>query len=168
MKGLDYLKHQVMWMRSLQTSVIEDIEDEMLTKKPMGTTSSIGVIWLHMISGEDNFLSIISGEDSLWESEGWKNRFGLDKAPNMGEDWSKYEDAEITNELLKGYTTEISGRTQSYLDALEDGSLDETVNFFTDEDPKAKVWGLLIGHTLIHAGEIAAIKGTLGEKGLPF
>ena len=109
MKGLDYLKHQVMWMRSLQTSVIEDIEDEMLTKKPTGTTSSIGVIWLHMISGEDNFLTIISGEDSLWESEGWKVRFGLDKAPNMGEDWSKYEDAEITSELLKGYTTEISG-----------------------------------------------------------
>jgi len=135
MNGLDYLKYQVKWMRSLQTSVIEDIEDEMLAQKPAGTTSSIGVIWLHMVSGEDNFLSIISEDDSLWESEGWKDRFGLDKVPNMGEDWSIYEDAEITSELLNGYTSEISGRTQSYLDVLEDGSLDETMKFFTDEDP---------------------------------
>jgi len=168
MKRLDYLKHQVKSMRSLPTSVIEDIADEMLAQKPSGTASSIGVIWLHMIAGEDNFLSVISGEETLWESEGWNDRFGLEKVPNIGEDWSEYEDAEISCELLNGYTTAISGRTQLYLDSLEDGSLDETVKFFTDEDPKARVWALLIGHTLIHAGEIAAIKGVLGGKGLPF
>ena len=168
MKALDYLKFQIKSMRSLQTSVLEDMNDEMLAHKPLGTASSIGVIWLHMIAGEEEFLSIISGEKALWETEGWNVKFRLEGAPNMGEDWLAYEDAEISCELLKSYTSSVSSRTQSYLDTLEDGSLDETVKFFTEEDPKARVWALLISHTLIHAGEIAAIKGVSGGRGLPF
>jgi hypothetical protein len=46
--------------------------------------------------------------------------------------------------------------------------LDEKVKFFTDNDIKADVWKLLFTHSLSHAGEISAIKGTFGEKGLPF
>ena len=163
-----YLHKQIKSMRSLQTSVLESLTEDVLAVKPPGTTSSIGVIWLHMVSGEEGFLSIITGEPTLWESAGWKEKFGLEYAPNMGEDWTEYQEAALTLELLQAYTEAVTQRTQAVLNDLTPEFLDEIVKFFTDSDPKGNVWVLLIGHTLIHSGEIAAIKGILGGNGLPF
>jgi uncharacterized damage-inducible protein DinB len=168
MDVLTYLQKQIKSMRSLQTSVLESLTEEMLAVKPPGTVSPIGVIWLHMMSGEEGFLSVITGEPTLWESAGWKEKFGLEKAPNVGENWTEYQGANLTLELLCAYTEAVSKRTTATLDTITNESLDEKVKFFTDSDPKGSVWVLLIGHTLIHAGEIAAIKGVLGGQGLPF
>ena len=168
MDTLEYLKEQIGSMRSLQESVLKEISDEAYNHGPLGTISSIGVIWLHMVAGEDGFLSIITGDETLWESKGWKDRFGLEKTPNFGEDWKKYEEVVLPIELLREYTTAVKERCQQILERVTLESLDETVKFFTDSDPKSSVWILLVGHTLLHAGEISAIKGVLGDKGLPF
>lgn len=168
MEAVHYLKKQIKSMRSLQASVLESVTDEQIRTVLPGTTSPIGVIWLHMANGEDNFLSTITGKPSLWVSAGWRERFGLEKAPRIGEDWSGYKDVKLNKELLQDYTTAVAAATKAYLEAITDENLDETVKFFTDSDPKANVWVLLIGHTLIHSGEIAALKGVQGERGLPF
>jgi len=168
MDTITYLRKQIKSMRSLQDSVLESLTEEILKVKPGGTTSPIGVIWLHMLTGEDGFLSTITGEPSLWESAKWKEKFGLEKAPNIGEDWTEYQEVDLPLDLLQAYTTAVSERTSAVLEDLTPEALDETVKFFTESDPKASVWVLLIGHNLIHGGEIAAIKGVLGGQGLPF
>jgi uncharacterized damage-inducible protein DinB len=168
MDSITYLRKQIKSMRNLQASVLESLADEVLRVKPGGTASPIGVIWLHMLTGEEGFLNTITGEPGLWESAGWKEKFNLEKAPNIGEDWTEYQEANLTLELLKAYTAAVSERTSTILDSLIPEALDETVKFFTESDPKGNVWVLLIGHTLIHSGEIAALKGILGDQGLPF
>jgi uncharacterized damage-inducible protein DinB len=168
MDVVTYLPKQIKSMRSLQASVLESLTEDVLAVKPPGTPSPIGVIWLHMVSGEEGFLSIITGEPTLWESAGWKEKFSLENAPDMGEDWTEYREATLTLELLKAYTEAVNQRTQAVLNDLTPENLDETVKFFTDNDPKGNVWVLLISHALIHSGEIAAIKGVLGGQGLPF
>ena len=163
-----YLRKQIKSMWYLQDSVLKNLTDEQLAVKPPGTTSPIGVIWLHMANGEDNFVSTIMEQPSLWKSCGWNEHFGLEKAPNIGEDWTEYQDVVLTVELLQAYSYAVRAQTETCLESTTDDNLDETVKFFTDSDPKANVWVLLVGHTLVHSGEIAAIVGVLGGKGLPF
>jgi hypothetical protein len=167
MDGEVYLKKQIKSMRWIQDAVIKSLVDEQLLEKPPGTVSPIGVIWLHMINGEDNFVSTITGEESLWKSDGWDERFGLVKAPNMGGDWSGFQETNLNVDTLRAYTEAVRDRTQTCLDNTTKDTLDETVKFYSDNDPKGNVWVLLVTHTLIHCGEIAALIGVQGGKGLP-
>jgi len=168
MDSKDYLSKQIKSMWYLQDSVLKGLNNEDLTQKPPGTLSSIGIIWLHMANGEDNFISTITGDSPLWKTCGWNEKFKLEGAPNIGEDWTEYQDAALNIHLLQDYTAAIRKQTLVCLNATSAETLDETVKFFKDSDPKANVWVLLVGHTLIHSGEIAAIKGILGGRGLPF
>ena len=168
MDAKDYLSKQIKSMWYLQDSVLKGLKDEDLTQELPGTLSSIGVIWLHMANGEDNFVSTITGDAPLWKSHGWNEKFGLESAPNIGEDWTKYYSEVLTIHQLQTCTDEVRKQTQACLENTDAESLDETVKFFSDSDPKANVWVLLVGHTLIHSGEIAAIKGILEGRGLPF
>jgi hypothetical protein len=163
-----YLRKQIRMMWYLQDAVLKGLTDEHLTQAPPGTAHPIGIIWLHMAAGEDGFVSTILQQPKLWDSDGWKERFGLEKAPNMGEDWTEYKDISLTIDLLKDYTKVVRAQTKTCLKSTTSDTLDETVKFTSESDPKANVWVFLVGHTLIHSGEIAAIKGILGEKGLPF
>ena len=75
----NYLEKQIKSMWYLQNSALQGLTDEHLHAKPMGTTSPIGIIWLHVVSGEDGFVSMILEQPKLWEAEGWNQKFGLDK-----------------------------------------------------------------------------------------
>ena len=162
-----YLTKQLESMWNLQKSSLESVTDAVLMQKPAGTLSPIGVIWLHMLNSQDNFTAMLSGKTTLWR-QGWAETFGLEKAPNIGEDWTPYYGTPLSVAQLRAYEEAVHAFTQSTLDALDEQALDETIKMFTDHDPKADVWVLMIGHTLLHSGEIAAAKGSFGKRGLPF
>ena len=163
-----YLKKQIESMKGLQDAAIGDLTDEQLMYIPEGTVSPIGVIWLHMVYSEDSFIAILMQKPTLWDAGGWKERFDLQKAPDFGEDWTAFKESKITVDLLEAYTQAVREGTSACLEATTSDSLDENVKFFSESDPKADVWVLLSQHTLLHTGEIAAIKGLQGVKGLPF
>jgi uncharacterized damage-inducible protein DinB len=168
MNATTYLSKQINSMRYLQDSVLKSITDAVLLWEPPGTLTCIGLIWLHMIGGEDAFIATLKDQPSLWKTAGWKETFGLEKYPNLGEDWNDYTHARLTVTDLQAYTQAARTQTDAYLASITDETLDEKIEFFTESDPKADVWTLLVSHSLQHTGEIAAIKGLQGEKGLPF
>jgi uncharacterized damage-inducible protein DinB len=168
MNAHDYLITQIESMWYLQESACQDLTNDLLVKLPPGTVSPIGVIWLHMVNSQDNFVSTITGKPPLWKSHEWPARFGVQKAPKISEDWSQYSSMAFTVEILREYSDDVRENVLKVLAHTDENSLDETVKFFTENDPKANVWALMVGHTLLHCGEIAAIKGVLGGKGLPF
>ena len=168
MDAKTYLQKQIKQMWGLQDSVIKGLSDALLNKEPEGTASPAGVIWLHSTYSEDSFIGMLSGEAKLWDTGNWQSRFGLETAPNYGEDWQQYHQAPLTVADLQAYTEAVRAQTTAVLDAMTDEDLDDTVKFFTESDPKADVWTLLVAHSLHHFGEIAAIIGVMGGKGLPF
>ena len=168
MNATKYLKTQIDSMRHLLDSALKSLNDDQVSWTPPGTLSSIGVIWLHTIAAEDAFISILADQPKLWDTKGWAESFGLEKPPNIGEDWHAYEQGKLTVENLQAYTEAVQKQTDDHLAAITDDVLDEKIKFFTESDPKASVWALLVSHALEHAGEIAAIKGMQEEKGLPF
>jgi uncharacterized damage-inducible protein DinB len=168
MDAKTYLQKQIESMWHLQDAALTDLKDEQLGWVPPGTVSPIGVIWLHMLHGEDLFITTLMGGQLLWESDGWKERFGLEKVPEFGADWSVFQDQKLTVEMLRAYMAAVRKQTQACLDITSEETLDETVKFFSDHDPKADIWILLSHHILMHSGEIAALKGAQGVQGLPF
>ena len=168
MDAKKYLEDQIQSMWHLQDAALSDLTDAQLTFQPEGTVSPIGVIWLHMIFSEDSFIAILMKQPTLWESGSWKEKFNLDGAPDFGEDWTAYRDVPFTVDLLQSYTQAVRERTKACLEATDASTLDETLKFFSDSDPKAAVWILLSQHSLLHSGEISALKGIQGVKGLPF
>ena len=168
MDAITYLKKQINSMQYLQDSVLQGLVDETMNQIPPGTVSPIGIIWLHMVNAEDNFISLLLRQQSLWDSGGWKERFGLEKAPDMGEDWSAYREVTLTVELMQDYQKTVRLNIESCLKQSKDETLDEEVKFIREDDLKADVWALLVSHSLTHTGEMAALKGVSGEKGLPF
>jgi uncharacterized damage-inducible protein DinB len=168
MDSITYLKKQIKSVQNLQDSVLLGLSNETVNQIPPGKVSPIGVIWLHMVNGEDIFTSILLGQKPLWNSGGWDQRFGVEKPPNIGEDWSTFQEAELTIDLLQDYQVAVRENISACLAQTTSKTLDETVRFFSDSDPKAEVWKLLVTHSLSHTGEISALKGIFGEKGLPF
>jgi uncharacterized damage-inducible protein DinB len=74
----------------------------------------------------------------------------------------------VTVEGLKAYQVVVRVELDFYLDALTPEELDRRVKFWTESDPVAAVLALLFGHWTLHLGEMAALKGVFGSKGLPF
>lgn len=168
MNGKGYLDSQLKGMWRLQKATLDDVTDDIVMRVPDGTVSPIGVIWLHFVNSQDYYLGILSGKESLWISEGWDKRFGIEKAPGYGADWSTYHQMEIPVALLQEYSQAVQAFTQRVLDLTDENTLDENVKFFTENDPKADIWALYVDHTMHHCGEISALKGVFGGKGLPF
>lgn len=74
----------------------------------------------------------------------------------------------MTVATLQDYSRAVQVFTTQAVESSGNDTLDEKVRMFTESDPKFDGWVLLIGHTLLHCGEIAALKGVYGGKGLPF
>ena len=168
MDAKKYLQSQLEGMWHLQNATLESVTDDIVMKVPDGTVSPIGVIWLHLVATQDKFVATLSGREPLWKSEGWDQKFGVEKAPGFGMDWTAYQQMGFSVSLLQEYSDAVQAFVQQALDVTGNDTLDEKIKMFTESDPKADVWVLLIGHTLHHCGEIAALKGVFGGKGLPF
>ncbi|MBG0785540.1 MAG: DinB family protein [Anaerolineaceae bacterium] len=168
MKAKQYLETQLAGMWHLQEASLSAITDEIVMRVPSGTVSPIGVIWLHFLGSQDYYLEFLTGTPKIWKSEGWDKRFGVEETPGFGADWSTYHQLKIPVELLREYDQALHAFTQRVLDSTDDNTLDEPVQFFTDHDTKADIWALYVDHTIHHCGEISALKGVFGGKGLPF
>jgi hypothetical protein len=164
----NYLILQASSMRELEDATFQGLTDEQLGWIPPGTANPIGLTALHMISSMDYFLSVLTGKPRLWDAQGWKGQFNLAEPPGYGDDWSTFRHGTVTVEGLKSYQVVVRVELDFYLQALTPEELDRRVKFFSDSDPVAAVVALLFGHWMLHAGEIAALKGVYGTKGLPF
>ena len=168
MEVINYLKLQASSMQELVDAAFQGLTDEQLTWIPPGAANPIGLTALHMISSTDYFLSILTGKPRLWEAQGWKGQFNLAEPPGYGDDWTAFRHGTVTVEGLKSYLVVVRVELDFYLQALTPEGLDRPVKLWTDNDPAAAVLALLFGHMMLHAGEMAALKGVYGGKGLPF
>jgi hypothetical protein len=151
-------------------ATIEDCQPETATRiLPNATIGSIGAIYIHSIAQEDWAIKeLIQGKPKLIDSGNWYERFGV-AAPNPGEsvDWSKSNhDLAAFREFAK----EVYKATDDYLASIQDSDLDKQIEWF-GQGTRSASWVIadtIHAHHAFHAGEIAALKGVMGLKGLPW
>jgi hypothetical protein len=136
---------------------------------PPGTANPISAILVHHLASEDFFIqSIIRGVPELWEKGGWSGKTGVKNVPAYGGNWDEFKHKTVAMEPVLSYQQAVRTVTDSYLKTLTPTELERKVKFAGEEQTVASVLSLLARHVIFHSGEIAALKGAQGSKGLPY
>lgn len=150
--------------------VLADVPDDLWnTAEGQGTVGSIGSIYAHVAFAEDTLVSAFRGEPTLYESGEWADRLGVSMpGPFQTAEWSA--GVRLVPAVFDEYASAVFAATEQLTGSLTGTDLDRMIEGLMGRPAPASV---LIGnvgviHITEHAGEIAALKGIRGLKGLGF
>ena len=166
MELLDFIRAQVGTVHHNLGVSMEDLTDEIVHTSAGGTTNTIAQILAHVVTGQDLLISEkLRGITTLHES-GWAAKTGI-PAVRM-EIWQDHG-WRLNLEAFNEFRLAVEANSTSYVDSLQPADLDLLRNWIWG--PERPIGTLLqtifINHALGHCGEISALKGIRGLKGLP-
>jgi hypothetical protein len=168
METIGYIQKQFASVKRQFDGVMQDTTEEQINWVPQGTANSIGVTLVHLASTLDNaFQTVLQGKPRLWESQGWGEKLGLLGPPGRVHGWDEVKSKPLALEPVLGYAAAVFKQVDECLAGLDPAELDRLVTVYGNERPAAELFIMQFSHTLVHTGEIAALKGLLGVKGLP-
>ena len=148
-----------------------DIAMEELTPKVAhfeagGTANSIAQLLAHMTMGEDHAVNgILKGGTRIFDTGGWSAKTGI--PDGRGAVWQK--DWQLNIDGFTAYRDAVKRSSISYFETPAASDLDREVEAFGAPRKASNVVQIfVINHLLGHSGEISALKGIQGLKGLPF
>lgn len=169
MDAKEYIQLQFANVRRVSDAVTADLTDQLLQWAPPGTVDSIGVILLHCIGAEDGFVQgNFQHKPLVFQTEGWADMIGVSTIPNPRGGWEEARGAKLSVAPLLEYQQAVRASTDAYLAELTDEELRQQVSFAGSERTVAYMLALSCEHTAHHMGEVSALKGIQGAKGLPF
>lgn len=164
-----FLKKQLDAIYRQIDTVIKDLSDDQFNWAPPGTGNPISAILLHLLGGEDMFIhKILQQKPLCWDAQEWSRRTDIPGLPGGGSGWEDFKTSRVSIAAVMEYGQAVRAETLAYLENLDEAELEREVDFFGKKAPAAEVWVILLFHGASHFGEIAAIKGIQGVKGLPF
>ena len=168
MNVIEYIQLEMAGVRRSVDRVMNDMTPELFNWAPPGTANTISATFVHFMKAEDDFIQkIIQGKPSIWETGTWSQKTGIQTPPGIGEDWSKFKHRQIAIQPLLDYKVAVWAATDAYLASLTPEDLDRMVKFAGGERSVGAMLFLSASQSLSHNGEIAALKGIQGAKGLP-
>lgn len=169
MDAPEYVRMQMSTMRRLCDGALQGLTDEQFNWIPPGSANSIKASLIHLIAGEDMHVQqVLQGKPPLWESEGWGERIGLTTRPGRDQGWAEIKEKTLALAPVLEYVQAVRTATDEYLERLTPQELERPVEFFIPNARVATVLSMLVAHEAAHSGEIAALRGVQGVKGLPF
>jgi len=170
MKVQDAVRQQLGFWHGASKGIMGDCGEALNKQLPGATVTSIGSIYAHMVFAEDAIVNgMLQGKPMLYQADGWEARAGVPfpgVPPSIGE-WAKT--VKVDYPKFEAYADTVFANTDAYLAGLPDSDLERKVQ--TPIGEQTVGWAistLLATHAPQHIGEIAALKGVQGLKGLPF
>lgn len=149
--------------------IMADVDDATAHRQlPGSTVGTIASIYAHLVLDEDFIVSgMVQGKAPLHATGGWAAKSGVESpgSPIQNPEWA----AKVRlTPAFNDYAQAVYAATDAYLAAASDGELARVVETPLGKQPVTSALGLAIYHHAQHSGEIAALKGVFGQKGLPF
>jgi uncharacterized damage-inducible protein DinB len=168
MEILDYMHRQMTSMRSTVDMTMKDVTVEQFNWAPPGTMNTISATFIHFTSVEDHFVQgILQGKPRVWDAGGWSEKTGVKKTPSIGENWDEFKHLHLGPAVFLEYQKAVWAATDAYMADLAPEDLDRKVKLGPRELTLAELLMMAANQSLSHTGEIAALKGLQGAKGLP-
>ena len=163
-KATDYVKLQTEQAFGLLKMAADGMDDAQYNLDGPGTCNAAAKSHVHALTSYDFFvINKAKGADMMWPAFAAKH--GL--PPNPMEIWG--HNANISGAAMKEYAEQIQKATLDYIATLKDDDLDRQVDTqFFGTQSLAFLLQLASMHATGHAGDVAAVKGSQGLKGLPF
>ena len=164
-----YIQQQVANAHAQVDAVMQDLTEEQFNWVPPGTINPISVILTHILGGEDFFMQgLLQDKPRCWDAQAWSPKIGIQSPPGPGRNWDEFKTIKIPLPPVLAYGQAVRAATDACLAGLAAGELDRQVNFAGRLRMVAEILMISVVHTASHAGEIAAVKGMQGLKGLPY
>jgi hypothetical protein len=164
-----YVQQQLANAHRQVDEVMKDITEDQFNWLPPGLLNPISAIYIHVVAGEDFFIqAILQGKTRCWESQGWGAKIGIQLPPQPGHNWDECRCTRLAVAPVLEYQKCIRSSSDAYLAGLTPEELDRRVDFVGRIVPVADILNTLVDHIASHTGEMAALKGMQGVKGLPF
>ena len=168
MRTQDLLRAQYQQAHDILEQVIDDCDAEALTNVPDGNVGAISAIYAHLVYSEDGMVGRPAGRDPIWESGDWAAKTELDMPRAQTQEWAQSA-PEYDLATFREYAQAVYAATDDYLANVSDDDLDAEVETRAGKVPAANwVGATTLWHVMSHQGEISALKGVQGLKGLPF
>ena len=171
MDGLHTVHEQIAFVHDTLEKTIEDCNPETLSKNmPDATISNCGSIYVHSIFSEDAIVQgMCLGKAPVFHSQGWGAKFNVQmpENPEMDLEWGRGVKLDLAS--FREYAQAVYAATDDFVHHVTDADLarkiptpigEMTVGFM--------LTSVVVTHPAMHLGEIAALKGVQGLKGLPF
>jgi hypothetical protein len=166
MDARELLRSQFRFAHQFIEMALDDVSPETAAAKISGATiNTIAHVYAHSVVAEDAFVSGANSDGtSVLQAGAWEDRTGIPVAkPRQDEEWARLA---IDFQATREYAKEVYEATDRFLARAPDEILFREV-----DGPGRKVLlfpEIMLTHTAQHWGEIAALKGVQGMKGLPF
>ncbi len=169
MDAKEFIQRQMKAARDVCGAGVLGVTDEQFNWQPPCEAISIKAALIHLLVGEDFFVQgLIQGRPLLWDTGGWAAKTGVKIAPGGGVGWDEIRDTPVSLASVLPYQQAVQTATDAYVAALTPEELDRQIDLFGSQQPVAQALAVVIAHTAEHAGDIAAVKGMQGIKGLPY
>lgn len=85
----EYIQREKSGVRRRVDMTMKDMTSELFNWPSPGTANTISATFLHFMNVEDNFIQkILQGKPSIWESENWSKKTGVQTLPQH---WRRLE-----------------------------------------------------------------------------
>jgi hypothetical protein len=164
MNAVQYAQSQLKQAFGLVNMCLDGMTEAQFNFSPGGTANPPAKTAVHIATPLDFFiLHTIKGDPMQWPEVAAAN--GL---PANGQEIWKFEGA-IPMQPVIDYNKRLQEQVVDYVGTLSESDLERVIETqFFGKQTVAFLLQLFGGHAVSHAGEIAALKGMQGLKGLPF
>ncbi len=161
MDTVEFISASLRQVRIRLSATCEGLTQEQVLWRPAPHANSIGFILWHMARAEDNRIASLPGKAaSLWESQGWYERFGQTvTSPDPGDRAGLLAIPIPALDVLIGYVEAALGQAQEYLSTVTDDDLDVAPDPSQPEHTVGTALRHMITHTNNHHGQIDYIRG---------
>lgn len=158
--GLKHIHNQVL-------TIVSDLTPEQFAYRPGGTANPIGPTLHHIIATHDRIINeFIQGRDTQWVRGNWADKLGLPSTHRLEPDLAEFERFDFT--AYRPYIDAVYEEALATIPTIGPADLDREVPGFRGPVRLGDLIGrTLLLHIATHLGEIAAVKGLQGLKGLP-
>lgn len=157
-------------IRRLVHSAVQDASIEMLTYRADPEANSIAWLVWHLTRVQDDHIAELVGQEQVWTTDGWVERFDLhfdQEATGYGQSAEDVARVRVDAELLGRYYDAVHARTLEYLRTLGDADFVKIVD--TSWDPPVTLAVRLVSilsDDLQHAGQASYVRGLATREGL--
>ena len=169
MDARDLLRAQFAWIHQLLAGTMSDCSQETADHRGEGwAISPISAIYAHIAITQDGIVhGLVQGRPTLLESDGWDGKLGLEAAGPR--DASSWADKRFDLATVRDYAAAVQAATDAFLLEALDDLLEKAMETPMGEQRAIDMLANVgVAHVASHWGEIAALRGVQGEKGLPF
>ena len=168
MDAQEYIVRQIGAGRRLVDSALDSITPEQFNWAPPGTANRISATLIHMAWVEDHYVNaVLLGGPKLWESDHWAEQICV-SVPPVREGWAEANSKYVEMGPVLAYLKAARAATDAYVAGITAADLDRQYDVRGTPWTAADVLAIVAVHPAQHAGEIAALKGIQGARGMTF